>query len=505
MTAGESRATLRSTAFLGGAALLQAALNLLRTKVAAVLLGPAGLGLVGLFQGVMTTGSLVGSLGLSRAGVRQIAVAESTGDRIQRHSARAAVALQALVFAFITGGMLALFREPVAAHVLRDPGLSGSVGWISLGVALGVVGSGQFALLNGLRQVERVAIGQVVAAIVSTVLGVSCLFFWKERGLIAFVLVSPVATVLVYRFLIWQLPPLSWRHVRRQLLTQEASALVRVGFPAMLGGIVATGGLLAARAIVAEQANLELLGEFQAAWLISVTSITFILNAMLADFLPKISAAGNDHVAVRSLIARQQEMGLLMAAPIVLAVIAFASWVVPLLFSSAFGQTAEILRWHLLGDLVRVLFWPLSYALLGGGAGRLYLVGELVGMSVFLFAIWMLLPLLGGAGIGMAYLMMALAQALALLAMTWRQYGNVTARPVAFMTIAFLACGGALLWVAREMPILAAGLGVVAVVATSLFALARLSEMAQLGGVPGWLAARSRGLVGRIRAEGRPR
>ncbi len=483
--------------------MLQAVLNLARTKAAAVLLGPSGVGLIGLFQSMISTGAVVGSMGLNNAGVRQIAAAEATGDRGHQQSARAAVALQSMVFAILAGGLLALFREPVAVHVLRDASLAGSIGWIGIGVALGVIGSGQFALLNGLRQVQKIATAQVVSALVATVIGVAFLLLWREEGLLAFVLVSPLATVFICRLLIWRLPSLIWRHVRLELLLREVRALLGIGFPAMLGGVLGTGGLLAARAIVTEQAGLDLLGQYQAAWLISVTSITFILNAMLADFLPKVSAAGKDHAMVRSLISRQQEMGLLMAAPIVLAVMALAPWVVLLLFSSAFDQTAEILRWHLLGDVIRVLSWPLSYALLAGGAGRRYLAGELVGLIAFLLALWHLLPPFGGAGAGMAYLIMAVVQGIVLLGFNWRSYGFVTARPVAALTMTIMSAGVASLWLGGLAPNLAAVLGLVATGLVSLFALARLSELAQLGGLPGWLATRSRALMGHIRMSGR--
>ena len=47
------RQILRSTSIIGGASVINILIGLVRVKVAAVLLGPAGIGLIGLFKAML--------------------------------------------------------------------------------------------------------------------------------------------------------------------------------------------------------------------------------------------------------------------------------------------------------------------------------------------------------------------------------------------------------------------------------------------------------------------
>jgi PST family polysaccharide transporter len=71
---------LKSSSILGGTQAAVYLISLLKTKVAAVLLGPQGIGLVGLYQSAAAMVALLASLGLNSSGVREIAQAERTGD-----------------------------------------------------------------------------------------------------------------------------------------------------------------------------------------------------------------------------------------------------------------------------------------------------------------------------------------------------------------------------------------------------------------------------------------
>ena len=69
------RQILRSTSIIGGASVINILIGLVRVKVAAVLLGPAGVGLMGLFSNLIATAANVAALGMGTVGTRQIAEA----------------------------------------------------------------------------------------------------------------------------------------------------------------------------------------------------------------------------------------------------------------------------------------------------------------------------------------------------------------------------------------------------------------------------------------------
>ena len=71
---------LRSSSIIGASSIGGVVLGLGRTKVVAVLLGPGGVGLIGIYSNLITTVSGVAALGFGTAGVRSIADANANHD-----------------------------------------------------------------------------------------------------------------------------------------------------------------------------------------------------------------------------------------------------------------------------------------------------------------------------------------------------------------------------------------------------------------------------------------
>ena len=85
------RQILRSSVIIGGASVVNIFVGLLRIKVAAVLLGPAGVGLIGLLTSLASTASAVAGLGFGNVGTRQIAEAAGRSDAAANAAVRRAL------------------------------------------------------------------------------------------------------------------------------------------------------------------------------------------------------------------------------------------------------------------------------------------------------------------------------------------------------------------------------------------------------------------------------
>jgi enterobacterial common antigen flippase len=83
---------LHSSASIGASSVLNIAIRIVGTKAMAVLLGPAGFGLMAMYNSIADVAQNVGSMGINASGVRQIAAAVGSGDK--DHIARTASALR---------------------------------------------------------------------------------------------------------------------------------------------------------------------------------------------------------------------------------------------------------------------------------------------------------------------------------------------------------------------------------------------------------------------------
>lgn len=147
------RQILRATSLLGGAGVANILISIIRNKFVALLLGPSGLGLVGLLLSLVQTASALGGLGISNAAVREVAARRGSGDDATIAETRAGIRLGTFLAAVGSALLLFLFRHPIADIVLERPDLAGMVGWMAPAVALSIITASQTALLTGYGKV----------------------------------------------------------------------------------------------------------------------------------------------------------------------------------------------------------------------------------------------------------------------------------------------------------------------------------------------------------------
>ena len=457
-------------------------------KVVAVLLGPAGVGLIGLYLSLIQTASSIAAMGLGNVGTRQIAAAHAEGGDIAVGRTRRALFWGTMALALIGAALFWLASGWIARVILADETRATDVAWLSLGVALTVAAGSQGALLTGLRRIGDLARIKLGAGVIGAALGVLALWFWGAQGLIAMVLIAPVVTFLFGHLYVARLGPAAGPSIRLSEMSREWKTMLTLGFAFMVSGLVTTLGHLAARTLVQRDLGPDALGQFQAAWAIGMTYLGFVLSAMGTDYYPRLTAAIRDRATAVRLVNEQTEVALLLCAPVLLAMLGLAPWVIHLLYSAEFGPAVEILRWQLLGDILKVMSWPLGFALLAAGAGKTYVITETLGIGVFVTGVFVGLPLIGITATGVAFLALYLVY----LPLVWLLGGWIIGfrwtRAVKAQALVVIAAAVAVDIAARWSEPLGAVLGVGLAAVTGFWALMRLSAMAEAGGRLGRIA-----------------
>ena len=492
------RQILRSSSIIGGASVLNILIGLVRTKVAAVLLGPAGVGLIGLLQSLMTTASTVSSLGFGMVGTRQIAETSGKGDEAGVVVARRALFWGTMGLAVIGAGTFWLLRGVLAEKVLRDPSASVQIGWLATGVALSVAAGSQTALLNGLRRIGDLARLSIASSLMTTLLAVGALLWLKGAGLLLFVLAAPISSFLLGHWFVSRLGRLQAPATPFSALGQQWRSMAKLGAAFMVSGLVVTVGHLLVRTLVQRDLGAEALGQFQAAWAISMTYIGFVLGAMGTDYYPRLTAVIHNQEAARRLVNEQTEVALLLAGPVFLAMLGLAPWVIDLLYSSAFDDAVTILRWQVVGDLLKVVSWPLGFIILAAGDGRTFMFAETVAIGVFVAFTWVGLPLLGVQATGVGFLVMYTAYLPLVYWLAWRRIGFYWPRRVVALILVLLVASGAVFALGQWSERGGGALGVLLALVLLLFTVCRLGELISLGGKVGQFAKTIREMLTRV-------
>lgn len=469
-----ARQILRSSSLIGAASVANVLTGLVRNKLAALLLGPAGFGLIALVQSLVTSLAQVGGLGLANAAVRQLSQAD---EEQARASVRRALFLGSLTLAALTLALLWLLQKPLGAWLLPDEAAGWSLGLIALAAALTILATTQQFLLTGLRQIGRLALLNVGGALTGTLLGVGALYWLGSGGIPLYILAAPVGALVVGVMVLAPLRPGAAPSSPR--LLSELRPMLSLGVPLMLGNLLAPVAQLAIRSAMGDQLGAAALGYYGAASMISVTYIGFVLSAMATDYYPRVSAAFPTPLIARRVVLEQAEIALLLAAPLFLGLQATAPWVLHALYSSQFVEATPLLRWLVLGDTLKTLGWPLGYLLLASGRGKIYIAAEALFALVLVGGTLLLLPRFGVEAAGIAYFAMMSVYLLTQFFIARRLIGLLPGRPLILLALAVIGSVAALALVGSFFPLAGLAIGLPLSAAAGLFGLLRLAHLTE--------------------------
>ena len=394
---------LKSSSIIGGASIISIVVSLVKVKGLAIILGPGGVGLLGILQSLLgLTGTLFG-LGLGTTGVREIARYHDQQEKVDE--VRKALFMGNFMLGLLAAGFILSFRETLSERLFGSPDQQLAVCLVGLGVLFTLIGASQGAVLQGFRKIAELAKIKIITAFASTVIGLGAVYYLGNNGIAVFLLVLPVVGCLCGLFYTRKLPKIRAINTSWPELWPLWKSMATLGFAYMLSGFMGEGTKLLVREFIVEDMGLHAVGYFQAAWSISMTYIGLVLGAMAADYYPRLTQAMDNRKQANELVNQQTEIAIVFAAPIILAMITLAPWAITVLYSGEFAPSIEILRWQVAGDILKIVAWPISFIVLASGKGKLYFLLEMSWNLSYILLVYFGLQVFGLEATGYAFLL----------------------------------------------------------------------------------------------------
>lgn len=318
-----------------------------------------------------------------------------------------------------------LFRLPLAERLFGDAKQSHAIAWLALGVALTTYAGIQSAYINGLQRIGDLARLSIVSSIFATILGIAALHEFGSDGIVLFVLIIPISNYLVGLWFTHRLKDEKSHKITVCELREEWLRMLKLGMAVVFASAIFGLVQLTLRSLIVRDLGLASLGHFQAAWAISVTYAGLVFQAMGTDYFPRLASSNSDLVRQNNLVNEQAEVILLMAAPLFILVLSVAPWIIRFAYSSNFSESVSLLRWQVIGDILKVASWPIGFIILARGSSRAYVAAEVISSGILLLVSWGLLRQVGVVATGIAFVAMNFAYLLVVLVITHQLTGFV--------------------------------------------------------------------------------
>lgn len=371
------RQIMKATSVFGGVQVFNIIISILRSKIMAVLLGPAGIGILGLLNTTILLISSLTNFGLGISGVKDIAAAKDSNDS-ERLNKTLIVLNRLIWFTGLLGSLVTL----IGAQWLSELAFGNSeytiaFVWLSITVLLKQLASGHFVILQGLRKLKELAKANVIGSAMGLLLSIPFYYYLGLKGIVPGLIITAIATFLVAYYY--------GRKINRkntsisfQELKLEGKSMMTMGLMLSLSGIMVLGESYALRVFINYVGGVEEVGLYNAGIALITTYVGLLFTAMETDYYPRLSAVAKDNEKANELVNQQTEIALLILAPVLVGLMVFIDWVIIILYSSEFLAANVMIYWAFLGLFFKVPAWVVGFLFIAKGKSRLFFWSELI-------------------------------------------------------------------------------------------------------------------------------
>jgi PST family polysaccharide transporter len=356
----------------------------------------------------------VAALGVHGSGVRQIALAVSSGDMAE--VGRVIKTLRRILTTLGLIGMvvMAVLAWPISYTTFRSGDYYWQIMLLSLAVPMIMATYGRMAVVQGLGRMRDLARQNVWGGIMGSALAIVLILTLREKGIVFALLSGYTGSFLAAWWFGRKIDvppaPITWRES-----FQGAGIFLKLGLAFMNASLLATLVLYIARATITQTMGLAAVGIYVCAFSLSGKFVGLVIEPMWADFFPRASSLAEDNEGLNRSVNEQTEVTLLLAAPGILATLIFAPVLVRIFYSSDFTEAPLLMRWFTLGCLCGIVEAPVRVIQMAKGKSLLCLFTETIGGVVHVVLIMGLLHVWSLKGCAIAYLLHNAVQ----LALSW--------------------------------------------------------------------------------------
>jgi O-antigen/teichoic acid export membrane protein len=373
---------LKVTTLFGSVQGLNILMNLIRAKLAAMLLGPAGIGLNSIYNETREFIHSTTNLGMDQSGTREIA--KSTGAPDLEDSVTLTRSWIILLAVF---GMLAtaVFAYPLSWMLFSDGDHTWQIVALSPAVAFSTLTCGELTVLRGLQQMKTIAGVSVLHVVLGVLTTIPLYYIWGMDGIIGALVLMTLSLAIVTMIYSYRIHPPKFCFVKAFLA--KGRQMLVLGMSFVIAGFIANLGKLAVKAYINVNGSLDDVGLYSAGLTLTLMISNVVFASLENEFYPRLSSIFTDKTQRYLAIVRQMKVGLAIITPITIVAVVLMPWIVPILLSDEFSTIVPMAQIASLGLIFRALYLPAALVPMAAGESKIYLLLQAVSYVSFVPAV----------------------------------------------------------------------------------------------------------------------
>lgn len=473
------RHILKATSLFGGVQVFSVLISIAKSKVAAIFIGPAGIGVLGLLNSTLDLIIGFTKLGLDVSAVKEIsATKEEDTNKVSRviNVLKRLTWLTGLLGAVITI-ILSSWLSKVA---FGNTDYTLSFILISLAVFFNQLTVGNLAILQGLRKLKNLAKATLWASFCSLLVIVPLYYYLGVKGIVPVIILTSVFTFIFSWYFTRQY------HIKSDKITikalfAEGKQMMKLGFVLSLGSLATLLTIYLIQIFITNRGGIVEVGYYNAAFIIINAYVGVVFNAMSKDYFPRLASIADKNDILSRVVKQQAFVAILLLTPIIVVFLAFAPLIINILFTKEFSPIIGILTFGILATLFKAVSWTMGYILIAKGDSKLFIQTE-VGFNLILLLMSVLGYVYGGLiGVGISYLLYYIIYLVGIKIITNHKYNfKFNSDFYKIFIICIILCFGAFLVTYIKNDYVKYGLMIVLIISSCIFTIVKLNQKTDL-------------------------
>lgn len=386
---------LKALSVFGGVQVITIICSVVRNKLVALWLGPAGMGLLAVFNNTIDMLSGTTQLNLRQSAIRDLAA--DPGARIVAVVRRLAFILGCL------GTAVCLLLSPLLSWWSFDS-LDHILPFVILSpvMLLSSMAQGEYAVMQGRDKLKALAKSTMYASLTASLLSVPLFYFLRFEGILPVILCFAVCNAAFAGLMRVRLPRVDMN--LRQAL-REGRSMLSLGAYLTVSSAVT---LLASYLFITYLTHFygeAATGLYNTGYTLVNSYVGMIFMAIAMEYYPRLSSARGRRHHSELIVSHEMSTALWVLIPVISIFICGARLIVNILYSSAFEAVIPYISMAVIGVGLRASSWCMAYAILARGDGGLYIITEASSAVAYLGLNIPLYHYFGLDGLGAAYIL----------------------------------------------------------------------------------------------------
>ncbi|MBG6111228.1 O-antigen/teichoic acid export membrane protein [Flavobacterium sp. CG_9.10] len=363
---------VKTTSLFGGVQFFNIIISIIRTKLIAVFIGPAGMGIISLLNASVAMISGITGLGIETSAIKHVSGNYKNED-LNTVSTIVAVVKKLALLTGIFGTLLTIiFSGWLSTLTFGNSNHTYSFVFLSITLLFRQLMIGELAVLQGLRQMKLLAKANFYGNLFGLLFSIPLYVFYRIDAIVPTIIIASLSSLLFSGFYSKKIKFKKITLSNKQVTT-EGKSIIRLGIMLTLSGLLTLLSTYLIQLYIGKNGGLVEVGYFNAGFTLLNSYVGIIFTVMSTDYFPKLASINDDNEKIRVSVVQQSFISILIITPIIILFLAMIPLIIKIIYTPAFISIIPMVSFGILAMLFRAVSWSMGYILIAKGDSKMFM------------------------------------------------------------------------------------------------------------------------------------